>query len=164
MILTKVVDIGIANLCCASASAGHDETFRNSGDGAATQLIYLLYGVCYAKCAALDSTIAMVPGQIVDLSSIMGFPIEGRAEQESMWVSINPKPKSKRFDYRLLESGASISHTGDSEEQYLVSLVGSIHANEKTIPEHKFARIALGQQVVVQVPDGSAAIILTTRQ
>lgn len=163
MIVTKVVDLGVANLCLAAAGDNHTEVFSNSGDGASFQFTYFVSGNAFTKNSN-DEVVPLQGGQLIDFEDRMGMPFTGWTEQNpAVWVSVCPKPYTKRFDYQIVRGGESTSIIGDDKERVLVAIVGSIEANGKTITEHKFARINDGQQVSVVVPEGSVAVVLTTR-
>ena len=163
MIINKIVDLGVANLCCASASAGHKQIYPNKGDGAATQLSFNIMGGGTAYSEALGITLSSSKSELVDMEPLMGYPFEGICAENSLWVSINPKPESKRFDYQLIRGEDTANIAGDASERVLISLLGAIEANGVEMTEHKFARIKDGQQVSVHVPQGSVALVLTTR-
>lgn len=163
MIITKLVDIGVANLCCASATPGHVETFGGSKDGHSTQLTYVADGGGWGRSEDGLIEIQMTAGSVVDMEPLMGSQFVGTVTEPSFWVSINPKPSSKRFDHVLIVGADQRSIVGDERERILVAIVGEITANGVSIGEHKFAKIKNGTSVVIDVPKNSVAIILTTR-
>lgn len=162
MILRKGVEIGTARLCYSAVSSCVAENFKNSGDGTSFQLVYFAAGS--AQIEMNHDLITVQAGQIYDFEKYMGFPCAGKAGEDSVfWVAINPDPFTKRFDHQLIRGGEALLVVGDDKERVLVALVGAIKANGKTIRESNFASIKNGQQVNVQVPEDSVAIVLTTR-
>lgn len=164
MIVTKATDLGFANLCVAAATAGHVERFKNSGDGAQTQLTYVITGQGIARPEDGSPDVLLAAGAISDMEPLMGKPFVGYTGDAALaWVSINPKLASKRYDPQLIRGGESVTVTGTDAECILVSLVSECAANGKAIGEHKFARIPSGQSVDVQVPQNSVAVFLISR-
>ena len=163
MILAKLVPLGFANLCCTSVTSNESRTFPNQGDGGSIQLSYIVSGECFANRGAVEGQ-HFVAGQMYDLESTMGQPFFGWTEEQPVtWVGVCPDPFDRRLDYQLIRGGEKATLVGDGKERFLVALVGAIEANGKTISEHKFARINEGQQVSVQVPEGSVAVVLAVR-
>lgn len=165
MITSKYIDISVAGLCYVTAMPNHTESFKNTGSGVETQFLYVLHGTAVFGPSDGVQDRVLVKGEVMDIEDLMGVPLTGStAESFASWVGVNPKPSDKRFDYQLLHGGDSLAITGDSRERFLVALVGGVEANGTTIEQHKFARVKEGQQVNVQVPMSSVAIVLTTRQ
>lgn len=164
MILTKLIDLGFANLCIVSATAGHTATFSNSGEGAQTQFSYIVTGQGTVGPENNVAPLLAMTGKVTDMEHLMGSPLVGKAGDETLtWVSINPKPSNKRYDYQIISGGESVTITGTDAECALVSLLGGCTTNDKSIGEHKFARIPSGQSVDVQVPQNSVAVFLISR-
>jgi len=162
MILQKSIEIGTARLCYSAVSSYATQNFKNSGDGGSFQLVYFVAGS--AQIEMNHDLITVQAGQIHDFEKYMGFSCAGKTGKDSVfWVAIKPDPFTKRFDHQLIRGGEALSIVGDDKERVLVALVGKIKANDKTISENNFASVKNGQQVNVQVPEGSVAILLTTR-
>jgi hypothetical protein len=98
-----------------------------------------------------------------DLLDFVGAPIDYKfGEDGSTWVAINVTDGANSTCSHL-STGQHTLEVSSGEKRFLISLVGDIEANGKVITEHKFARVRDGQQVNVQVPEGSVAIVLTTQ-
>jgi hypothetical protein len=164
MIAASVLDLAIANLCRVHAGPLHTESFRNSGDGSATQFFYVTHGTATFGPSGSAQTHTLTAGSIVDIETLMGTPLTGSTESSAAsWVSINPIPATRRFDYTLIRNDTPITVVGGAAESIVVALVGGLVANDQPIPEHKFARIPVGKVVNIHASAGAVGVLLVTR-
>jgi hypothetical protein len=79
----------------------------------------------------------------------------------TMWVAINPMVDTDRFDATLLRGG-STTVEGSTKRQYIVCLEGSVRCNDKTLQALMYAPVRSDSTVLVTVPQGATAVVLTT--
>lgn len=148
-------------LCVGSGLQNDVFVQPNKGDGVAIQYAYAYKGHGTVTNGAMSDTL---PGkQLLDLTKYMGkeftFTLLG---DPTMWIAINPVPDTARFDAELLPSGA---HTvrGVDKRRYVLCLEGAIQCNGNPVEATKYVVLRNDSTVAVNVPQGAAAVVLTTR-
>lgn len=164
MITGSVLDLSILNLCLVHAGPNHTESFKNSGDGSTTQFFYVTHGTATFGPSGKVQTYTLTANNIIDIEDLMGTPLTGSTDGSSAsWVSINPIPATRRFDYTLIRNDTPVTLTGSKSESIVVALVGSLIANGHLVSEHKFARIPVDKTVEIYASVGSVGVLLVTR-
>jgi hypothetical protein len=133
----------------------------NKGDGVAIQYAYAYKG--YGKVTNGEMSDELAGKQLLDMTKYMGKEITfTMLGDPTMWIAINPTPDTTRFDAEFLAGGTSQDVEGTEKRRYILCLDGSIECNGTTLEATKYVALRSDSNVSVTVPDGSAAVVLTT--
>ena len=148
-------------LCVGSGLQNDVFTQPNKGDGVAIQYIYGYKGQGSVTNGVMSD---VLPGkQLLDMTKYMGteltFTMLG---DPTMWICINPMPETSRFDAEFLAGGTSKTVRGTEKRRYILCLDGTIQCNSTTLEATKYVALRSDSSVSVVVPEGSAAVVLTT--
>lgn len=148
-------------LCVGSGLQNDVFVQPNKGDGVAIQYAYAYKG--HGTVANGEMSDVLPGKQLLDLTKYMGkeftFTLLG---DPTMWVAINPVPDTSRFDAEFLAGGTSKAVRGAEKRRYILCLDGSIQCNGTTLEATKYVALRSDSSVSVVVPEGSAAVVLTT--
>jgi hypothetical protein len=146
-------------LCYGSFNPGEEIFRENTGDGVASQAVYVYYGG--AVVTQNGKSIEMLPNQINDMSEFMNAPYDAVAgDAGSSWVAINPAPATKKYTIELLPIGDT-AVTSSTSECVLLCVDKEITCNSKTLTNLQYTRILNGKTATVNVPEGAVAALMT---
>jgi hypothetical protein len=154
MIVTSFTVLGDFGICLGHSPSAGSFHHPNTGNLTCNLFLYVVKGG-----ATANGRLVQIGAN--DLSDFVGAPIDYEfAEEGVTWMAVNVTDGANSSCFEL-PAGQHTIEGGD--RKYVAVLLGQITANDKVIPELKFARIKEGKQVVVQVPPGSVAVVLTAR-
>lgn len=161
MITYKTVHCRGFVLCVGSGLQGGTLTQPNVGRGFAMQYVYVYKG--HGEITNGVTTDALPNQELADISKYMGSEVSFNVLGDpTMWVAINPMVDTDRFDATLLRGGESATVEGSTKRQYIVCLEGSVQCNDKTLQALMYAPVRSDSTVLVTVPQGATAVVLTT--
>lgn len=148
-------------LCVGSALPGDILVQPNKGAGVAIQYAYFYRG--YATVANGEVTEELPGKQLLDLTKYMGAEISfSMLGDPTMWIAVNPAPENNRFNAEFVEGGKTVTVVGGEKRKTILCLEGSVLCNEVSVDALKYAPVRNGARVTLSVPEGSAAVVLTT--
>lgn len=146
-------------LCIGSGLQNDTLIQKNTGAGVAIQYIYGYKGNGLVTNGEMSDELA--GKQLLDMTKYMGKEITfTMLGDPTMWIAINPT--TARFDAEFLAGGTSKDVQGIDKRRYILCLDGSIDCNGTTLEATKYVALRSESNVSVTVPDGSAAVVLTT--
>lgn len=147
--------------CSVAFSPAEVFTHPNKGAGVNNQFIYLLNGSMEALLP--DGNKLLMPEKVLfDMAPYMGEEIVFSDTGNGCYsFAINPIPETKRFTGELL-TGATTKTITATQEQFVICLEKNIFCNSTQLSPTQYAYLPLNKQVVIDVPEGSAAAIFTT--
>lgn len=164
MMVSKVIDIEIANICCAAATPGHTEVFSNTGEGVAIQFAYVAHGGAQGVSTATGDKVVFAEGTLFNLSHMMHAPLEVTLfENPSVWAAVNPKLRGRLLDLQLVRDEEVLDVPAKTVDHYVFSVIGQLSVGDSTIPELKFARVAPGLDFTVRASSGAVGMVLSAR-
>lgn len=156
-----IINVGIANLCCMTATPGELSTVPNTNSGGSTQICYTVVGS--GVTTSEGQSLSHSAGTLVDLSQFRNKPLTGEAGPNGVtWISINPFD-DKSVDYTFVDTPSDFTFTGEKQVSVLVCLKGEITANGKPLKDLTYATIIKDKVVDIHVPENSTAILFWLR-
>ncbi len=153
-----IINIGIANLCCMTATPGEESVVPNSGPGGSSQICYTVVGsgVTSANGVSLEHS----EGSLVDISQFRGRPLKGTAGPSGVtWISVNPF-NDETLAYNMLSGPIDTEFTNTEQECCIVVLKGSITVNTANIKELEFCRLDYNKTVTISMQQDTKALVL----
>lgn len=148
-------------LCVGSGLQNDTLVQKNEGAGVAIQYIYGYKG--HGTVTNGQMSDALEGKKLLDMTKYMGteltFTMLG---DPTMWIAINPTPDTARFDAEFLAGGVSQTVQGTEKRRYILCLDGTVQCNDTTLEATKYVALRSDSNVSVVVPEGSAAVVLTT--
>lgn len=153
-----IINIGIANICCMTATPGELSTVPNSGPGGSSQICYTAYGT--GTTSADGESLVHTEGGLVDISRFRNKPLTGQAGPNGVtWVSVNPFDE-ETLDYEFLEGPSTRSFTNTRDHCTILTVKGVLGVNAAQIPELGFCRVGKDQTISLTLGTDVKAIIL----
>jgi len=138
MIITNIINVRVATLCCNAATSNHVEVYKNNVVSAITQFVYTPIGS--VSFVIGDDTVHVGEGQIVDFSQYMGQEFAATASSTGAFcISINPIGNNVLDLVNFNHGNYTVNPL--AETQYLVCLKGTIVSGTSTIKEFMFAKL-----------------------
>jgi hypothetical protein len=147
------------SMCFGEFTPGEIDSFDNTGDAHANQVVYLFFGNVTAS--QNGKIIQVMPKSITDMSSFVNTPYSTVAGNDgAYWMAINPIPATKKYNIEIAQNGISTIQS-TTKECVIVCADGSITVNSKLINKEQFTRVIKNNSVTLNVPEGSIAFIMT---
>lgn len=161
MITFKTIQCRGFALCVGSALPGDVLTQPNKGNGVAMQYAYVYRG--NATVTDGEATEELPGKQLLDLTKYMGTEVSfDMLGDPTMWIAVNPVPETNRFTAEFVAGGNTLTVVGGEKRKTILCLEGSVICNGTTVDALKYASVRNGASVSLNVPEESAAVVLTT--
>lgn len=148
-------------LCVGSALPGDVLTQPNNGAGVAIQYAYVYRG--HAVVTDGETTEELPGQQLLDLTKYMGTEVRfTMLGDPTMWIAVNPSSGDARFTAEFVSGGETITVTSEEQRKTILCLEGSVLCNGASVAALKYAPVRNDTTVTLTVPEGSAAVVLTT--
>lgn len=153
-----IINIGIANLCCMTATPGEESIVPNSGPGGSSQICYTVTGS--GITSANGESLEHYEGSLVDISQFRGKPLKGTAGANGVtWISVNPF-KEETLQYNLISGPVNTEFTNTQSECCIVVLKGNITVNNSNIKELEFCRLDRDKTITISMQENTKALVL----
>jgi hypothetical protein len=148
-------------LCVGSALPEDVLVQPNTGAGVAMQYAYVYRG--HAAITNGRTTEALPGRQLLNLTKYMGTEVTfTMLGDPTMWIAINPASEGTRFTAEFVGGGETITVSGGDQRKTILCLEGEVLCNEISVAALKYAPVRNDSTVTLDVPEGSAAVVLTT--